>query len=100
MVADALILVRAAAGMQDQLVEALAMQEDDTYTTYKIKGIDKVYKTSCGDHDAFVVVTAKDLNGIAKIETVIKSLSSKKGKAQLVSDTHVMPCVVKARGDP
>jgi hypothetical protein len=86
--------------MHDQLVAALAMQEDDTYTTYKIKGINQVYEVSCSDHDAVVAVTAKDSNEITKIETAIKNLPSTKGKGPLVSKTHVMPCVIKARGDP
>jgi vacuolar-type H+-ATPase subunit F/Vma7 len=90
--------------MHDQLVAALAMQEDDTYTAYKIKGINQVYEVSCNDHDhdAVVAVTAKDKNEINKIEAVIQSLQSSKGKGLLlVSKTHVlMPCVIKTRGDP
>lgn len=99
-IVDALILVTAFPGMHKDLVAALAMQEDDTYATYKIRGISQVYEALCHnhDHDAVVAVTAKD-SEITNIETAIKTLSTKR-KGLLVKRTHVIPHVIKVRGDP
>jgi hypothetical protein len=98
MVVEALILVKAVSrGNHKDLVQALADKEDPKNMRYKIKGIERVYEAKCKDHDAVVAVSAEDLDGIAVIENEIKGL---KGSGPLVSDTHVIPSVVKARGDP
>jgi hypothetical protein len=44
-----------------------------------------------------VAVSAENHDGIIEIENVIKGL---KGSGLLISDTHVIPAVIKVRGDP
>jgi hypothetical protein len=98
MTVNALVLVKAVRGKHGDLVKALA-DEDATKTSYKIKGIKQIYRTSCGDHDAVAKISANDSEGIAKIERVIKSLKNDKGE-RLVSQAHTMPTVIKRPGDP
>jgi glycine cleavage system pyridoxal-binding protein P len=98
MVEEAFILVTAVShGNHRDLVRALADKEDTKNVRYKIKGIERVYEAKCKDHDAVVAVSAENHDGIIEIENVIKGL---KGSGLLVSDTHVIPAVIKARGDP
>jgi hypothetical protein len=100
MVKEALILVTAVSrGNHRDLVRLLADKEDAKNVRYKIKGIERVYEAKCKnhDHDAVVAVSAENRDGIIEIENAIKGL---KGSGPLVSDTHVIPYVIKARGDP
>jgi DNA-binding Lrp family transcriptional regulator len=104
MTVEAFICVKAAPGNEDAVVSQLAEADPKNPKAFKIKGMKEVYRTS-GDWDAIAVVEASDLGGISRIEDQINSLESSgktKGKpvAYVVTDTRILPRIIKPVGDP